>query len=334
MAGHGFFLSMPEDSPAWGLLSAYAPFECSEAEAEDSGFSLFTLEVSSDAWQLKGEVALIDENSEENMPRIDIYRTEQEGWQFRMSVNHSSPVCCVMDAEADLKRARACVSGTASSVIYGINNSLMLLYALNTAGKATLAMHASVIMCQGRAYLFTARSGTGKSTHSSLWLKHIEGSELMNDDNPVIRVREDGSVIAYGSPWSGKTRCYKNISAPVGAVVRIRRADFNQISRLTVPHAYASLYSSSSGLKHEKTMVDGLHESIARIAVSTPCYVLDCRPDEEAARVCAAELLKQDCGGPGTRRAGTESTVPAETANETETAAETGTAAEARHNQL
>lgn len=286
VAGHDFSLVMAEDSPVWNTLKAYDPFTIDEP-----GSPIFTVEVTAEEWEYKGEPAYTEECEDEDMPRIDVFRTEDDGWQFRMSINHRSPVCCVLDATKDLKKGLAHVSGSPYTMQYGVNNSLMLLYALNTAGLGTLEMHSSVIMCKGKAFLFLAKSGTGKSTHSSLWLKHIEGSELMNDDNPIVRVFEDGSVIAYGSPWSGKTPCYKNISAPVGAMVRIRRAPFDKITRLSIPEAYASVYSSSSGLKFETDMADGLHDTFAKIAISTPCYVLDCLPDEMAARVCAAEVL-------------------------------------------
>ena len=137
-----------------------------------------------------------------------------------------------------------------------------------------------------------ARSGTGKSTHSSLWLEHVPGTELMNDDNPVVRVWPDGRVIAYGSPWSGKTPCYRNVEAPVGAFVRIRRCPENKITPLSLLESYALVYSSSSGFKADRSIADGLHASIEKAVTTVPCYVLDCRPDKEAAMVSSSELLK------------------------------------------
>ena len=92
-----------------------------------------------------------------------------------------------------------------SESLFAINNALMLQYAFRTAGMNTLEMHASVIENGGKGYLFLAKSGTGKSTHSKMWLRNIPDSHLLNDDNPIVRVLEDGSVRVYGSPWSGKT---------------------------------------------------------------------------------------------------------------------------------
>jgi hypothetical protein len=186
------------------------------------------------------------------------------------------------------------LDGSKQNALFSVNNSLMLMYAFRSAPYMTLEMHASVIGNGGKGYLFLGKSGTGKSTHSSLWLKHIEGSELMNDDNPVLRVGEDGVARVYGSPWSGKTPCYRNVSAPVGAIVRIRQAKHNTIRRLNVLESYASVYSSCSGFKADRGMADGQHKALEFIALNVPCYTLDCLPDEEAARVCAAEVRKED----------------------------------------
>ena len=72
---------------------------------------------------------------------------------------------------------------------------LMLMYALATAGSDTLLLHAVVVSCEGKGYLFLGPGGTGKSTHARLWLENVEGTKLVNDDFPVVR---DGMV--YGSP--------------------------------------------------------------------------------------------------------------------------------------
>ena len=106
------------------------------------------------------------------------------------------------------------------------------------------------------------KSGTGKSTHSSLWLKHIPGTELLNDDNPILRLMPDGTARVYGSPWSGKTPCYKNKDVPAGAVVRIRQAPFNKIERLSAIQSYASLMASASGFRPFKELADGWHRTL------------------------------------------------------------------------
>ena len=119
---------------------------------------------------------------------------------------------------------------------FALNNSLMVLYALATAGLGTALFHSAVVSYKGRGYMFLGKSGTGKSTHARLWLEHVAGAELMNDDNPVVRFYDDvggkpGAVV-YGSPWSGKTPCYRNVQASVGVFVVLPQAPSDRIVRL------------------------------------------------------------------------------------------------------
>lgn len=113
-------------------------------------------------------------------------------------------------------------------------------------------MHASVTENKGFAYLFLGKSGTGKSTHSSLWLKYIANSELLNDDNPAVRCFPDGRIIVYGTPWSGKTPCYRNKSLPVGAFVRLQQHPQNEIQEEPKIKAFASILSSCSTMIWDK----------------------------------------------------------------------------------
>jgi hypothetical protein len=136
--------------------------------------------------------------------------------------------------------------------------------------------------------LFLGHSGTGKSTHARQWLAAFEDAWLLNDDNPILRVMNDGQVRVYGSPWSGKTPCYKNADVPVGAIVKLSQAPHNKLETISLPQAYAYMLSSASGLKMEQTMADNIFETIKHIITHTSCYQLDCLPNEEAAKVCWA----------------------------------------------
>ena len=173
---------------------------------------------------------------------------------------------------------------------FALSNALMVLYALRTASLQTALFHAAVIGHGGRGYLFLGRSGTGKSTHARLWLKHIPGSELVNDDNPVVRVDADGIIRVYGSPWSGKTPCYKNMSLPVGGFLQLAQAPYNKIRRLRGIEAYAVLVPSISGKRWDRAIADGLHWTENALASRVPVWHLDCLPDEAAARLCAETL--------------------------------------------
>ncbi len=180
---------------------------------------------------------------------------------------------------------------------FALNNSLMVLYALATAGLGTALFHSAVVSYKGRGYMFLGKSGTGKSTHARLWLKHIEGSELMNDDNPVVRFFDDGGggesrAVVYGSPWSGKTPCYRNVQAPVGGIVLLSQAPYNKIVRLRGVQAYASLVTSISGKRWDKSVADGLHATENALAKNVPVWHLECLPDEAAAKLCCENVAR------------------------------------------
>jgi len=286
VAEHVFRLTMPDGIGIWKYLGQYEPFVTESAEDP-----LFSMELVEEIPAGERE-KVFDAPTEDGQTVIRMFR-QGEDWFIEMAPDHNVPVKAYLLATPDFRTAKIqLTTRKVGDALFAINNSLMLLYAFTTATLGTLEMHASVISNAGRAYLFLGKSGTGKSTHSSLWLKYIEGSELVNDDNPIVRTWPDGRVIAYGSPWSGKTPCYRNVEYPVGAFVRIRQCPDNKIERMNLPEAYSAIYSSCSGFKQLRSMSDGLHESMAAVVTTIPCYVLDCRPDEEAARLCASTVRR------------------------------------------
>ena len=154
----------------------------------------------------------------------------------------------------------------------------------------TLLFHASVVCRGGKAYMFLGPSGTGKSTHTRLWLRYIDGSRLLNDDNPVVRIEADGEAEVYGSPWSGKTPCYVNEHYPLGAIVRLRQAPHNAIRQMSPIEAYATMASSVSGKRWEKNIADGLHRALNSLTATARMWHMDCLPDEAAAKMTSSTI--------------------------------------------
>ena len=231
------------------------------------------------------------DNSEDDMPRIEVYRSLEKEWLIRISQIATSPICCELVCDADFTRGMLHIDADCQDVRFCIDNGLMLMYAFRTAPLMTLEMHAAVVVRRGdeaKGYLFLGHSGTGKSTHARQWLAAFEDAWLLNDDNPILRVMDNGEVRVYGSPWSGKTPCYKNESALVGGIVKLSQAPENKIQTISLPQAYAYMLSSASGLKMEQTMADNMFETIKHIITHISCYHLACLPNEEAAKVCWA----------------------------------------------
>lgn len=281
VADHVFSIRMGKDDAQWSALDNYSPFLYNGGEE-----SVFTLELVRDL-SIEGKKALYISNPESLERRVDLYQIDG-GYLFEMAPLGNVPVCGWLKTSFDFSSAFLKVEKAKN---FCVNNALMLLYAFRTAGMSTLEMHASVTVKDGKGFLFLGQSGTGKSTHSSLWLKNIPGTHLLNDDNPVVRV-VDGKARVYGSPWSGKTPCYRNEDYPIGAFVRINRAPYNAIHRQNVKESFASISSSSSGLRAIRSIGDGLFTTISSLIQSIPCYVLDCLPDDDAAFVCSNEVLK------------------------------------------
>ena len=278
VAGLVFSLDLPEGFPAADRLHNYDPFEAAAGDAV-----LFKLEITNQLPAERGEVLM--RNAEQTgEPVVGFYRSG-EGYLAEFAPSPSAPVCGVLEMSGDFREGRLFAEGSAAAQAFAVNNALMLLFAFASAPYAALEMHASVVTRGGRGFLFLGRSGTGKSTHSRLWLEHISGTELLNDDNPVLRI-VDGVARVFGSPWSGKTPCYKAQDATVGAIVRLHQAPFNRITRFATVQAYASVMASCSGFRPIRALADAQHETLSQIAQQVPCYQLECLPDEAAARLC------------------------------------------------
>lgn len=163
--------------------------------------------------------------------------------------------------------------------------ALWIAYGLVTMPHQTVAIHTSVIEYKGRTVLFLGESGTGKSTHTRLWRENIEGAVLLNDDSPMLRII-DGKPWMFGSPWSGKTPCYKQESYPLAACVRLSQAPYNKIQRLSIPQAYAALHPSCPpDFAYDDALYDYISETIGEVLSQVPLYHLACLPDADAARL-------------------------------------------------
>jgi len=220
------------------------------------------------------------------MPRIEVWRVPStDGWLFRMAPVRDAEECAALLVSPDFRQATLYIAQPAHAR-FAIDNAAMLLFALASAPLCTLELHAAAVVRNDHAYLFLGTSGTGKSTHARLWQEAYPDAWLLNDDNPVLRVLPDGEVRVYGSPWSGKTPCYRPLSAPVRGIVQLRQAPANAMQRLRLPEAYAYMLSSSSGLKTRPEMMDALYTTIVRVLDAVPVYLLDCLPDTDAARLC------------------------------------------------
>ena len=199
--------------------------------------------------------------------------------------------CCLLQSNKDFTDCYCALNGNYNMRSFGLNNALMLIFAFAGSYQDTLLIHASLVRQNGYGYAFIAKSGTGKSTHVSLWLRHLPGCDLMNDDNPIIRII-DGEPYIYGGPWSGKTPCYRNVKARLGAITRIDRALENSIEKLAPIEAFASVLPSCSTMKWDENIFPQICNTVTKIVETTGIYTLHCLPNQEAALLCNKTISK------------------------------------------
>lgn len=285
VGGHAFCVVFRDECNNESLIPSFARFKLDEP-AESL---LFTLTVDdSFHFGIKGEeIGQFDCGGCNH----GVYCTDREEYQYEIS-DVQGVLCSYMQASPDFKECIVAIKGeTWSQRNYGLNNALMMAYAFASADQLTMLMHASVIRHQGKGYLMTAPSGTGKSTHTRLWYDNIPGCDLMNDDNPVVRVVDDEAIV-YGSPWSGKTPCYRNIQAPVGGIVRIQQRPENTIRKLSSLEAFSNLLPAISNMKWDKRVYNGVCDGISELIRLCGMYELGCLPDAAAAHLCHDTVVK------------------------------------------
>lgn len=164
-----------------------------------------------------------------------------------------------------------------------LNDFVMLAFTYSAAYRRTAVVHASCVAAGADGCAFVGASGIGKSTHARLWLRHISGSRLLNDDQPVIRCMENGEVRVYGSPWSGKTACFRNEGVRLQTLFFMKQASRNKAVRLGGIDTFRRLVEAASVIALDAQSFAGISGTLAEVAGSVPAYELQNRPDVEAA---------------------------------------------------
>ena len=275
VGGHVFSLSAEPE--IFQLTANYEPFACHEEE------TTFRLSVENGETPAYTEELRQDDYGQE----IICGHTAEGLTVFEFCWQKQSAGCLV--CTSDYACGRLVTTGRHTKL--AVDNALMVFYALATADKSTVLFHAAIVSHHDKGYMFLGPSGTGKSTHARLWLKYIGDTALVNDDNPVVRIGDDGQAVVYGSPWSGKTPCYRNMKLPLGAIVQIKRDTTNHIERLNVVQSLASLLPACSSMKWDEAIFDHLCKTLTTIIETTPIYAMYCLPNEEAAMVCKEGIV-------------------------------------------
>lgn len=151
-----------------------------------------------------------------------------------------------------------------------------------------MMLHSSCVEKDGFAYLFSARSGTGKSTHTHLWLKMFKNARIINDDKPAL-LFENGVWYACGTPFSGKTDENLDVKFPVRAITFLHRSETNQVKKLAPAQAVGLLLEQTIN-PYDKGMAEKMLEYVDNILRNVPVFSLGCNIDDEAAIVAYNEI--------------------------------------------
>lgn len=155
-----------------------------------------------------------------------------------------------------------------------------------------MLLHSSCIVVDGVAYAFSADSGTGKSTHANLWLRHFgQRAYMLNDDKPAIR-KIDGKIYACGTPWSGKHDYSRPETVRLGAICFIERSETNHIKKAETSKAVFNIFSQTVR-KLGRVKMDKLFDVIEDIFSSVDLYELGCNISDEAVIVSSSAMLKK-----------------------------------------
>lgn len=276
VAGHLFRIDAVEGN-ILALLPSLEPFI-----TDEKGEPLFTITVDNSinpSWRGK-RIGFFPCPS----ASFEVYLQDNNAYRILVLAEGKIP-CAFIKSDSERKRFNIATRGTKSDMAFGLNNALMVIYTLCSAGHDTLLMHSSVVENNGKAYMFLGVSGSGKSTHSDMWVAHIPGSTLVNDDNPVLRIAPDGTPTMYGSPWSGKRPVYLNVHYPIGGFAAIEKNKENKIHKESIPNAFGILLSSCSTMKFDKEVHMKICGTVSKVLEKVPVHTLYCRPDAEAAEV-------------------------------------------------
>lgn len=146
-----------------------------------------------------------------------------------------------------------------------------------------IVIHAAAIEWEGQGIIFSAPSGTGKTTQANLWRKY-KGARIINADRPAVRAG-DNKAYVYGTLWNGSSEKYKNRSLPLTGIILLEQAKENSIRRLDPKEAAARLMPRCFLPYYEEEIMELAFQNIEKIIAVTPVYLLKCRPDGEAVEI-------------------------------------------------
>ena len=273
------------------LLKKYLPFMISPCAEEDITSKISLGEINVDKKHLFSVGEIIDKK------QLHIYKEDGEKGNYYATITiEGSDEKYELYATPNWDKvtfSKNCIS--ADCCPYTIDVLIMLTFIYSSASHKAILIHASCVKLDQEAVAFIGQSGAGKSTHSQLWLNNIPGTTLLNDDQPAIRILDNGEIYIYGTPWSGKTPCYKQDKAILKGIIRMIQAPINKITPLSPVFLFKELLSSSSMMRADSLTFKQITSTLSKLASRIPSYILENRPEKEAVDLSYSNTIGKGC---------------------------------------
>ncbi len=286
VAGLLFSIALPDGWDVETILPSFHPFRCKTCSEEKA---IFRVLATTQSFADDGKRTELLEDSPNDIGRTRLFRSSDG---YCVEINNDitqNGLVHTMITDSHFKSATAYIRPEDLSMGAVLSSMVRFLFAQAVLEHDGVFVHASCVSMEGKSYLFLGKSGTGKSTHARQWLQAFPDCRLLNDDNPALRI-EDGKVMVYGTPWSGKTSCYKNEGYPVAGIARLRQAKTNSFSLLEGPEIFAALLPSCSAIRQDAGLLEALYCTLIQIAEQVTVGCMECLPNIDAARVCYNSL--------------------------------------------
>lgn len=291
VADFRFSVQVPAGVDIVGMLPSFLSFRC-----EEEGDDIFRMEAHYASLPEDGNAELLEETVND-MGHCRLYRTEG-GYCVALRYTECGREHTML-ADTRFTSLRAAIDWTDPYAGAVLCSMLRIAYAQAVVYHRAVSIHASVVCLQDKGYLFMGKSGTGKSTHASLWREAFEECELLNDDNPTIRLTDEGCMV-YGTPWSGKTPCYKDKRCLLAGMARLKQAGVNRFFLQEDIGAFAAVLPGCSVIRKDAAHYDALCATLVELVGRVRTGLMLCLPNKDAASVCRAALEgiteKSQCG--------------------------------------
>lgn len=283
-----FEITVPDQWNMQALLPSFGPFVCRRVIRSDL---LFTLKVTQAASAAVEHSLPLLEESDNDLGHIRLSDAGAEGYRIEVSYDTGLRKIHTVTVNRQFSEAVSGIHYEDETASIALTSIIRMLFAQTVLGSGGISIHASCICRNKAGYLFLGKSGTGKSTHARCWLKAFPDCNLLNDDNPVLCLK-NGTVLVYGSPWSGKTPCYIQQSCPVKGIVRLRQNETNRFRKLHDVEAFIAMLPSCSVFRKDAQLQEKLYNLLIKISEQVTVGTLDCIPEQTAALMCYNELEK------------------------------------------